>query len=1667
MHHMRKPSTDDYLHQQHRDLEDYTRAADFVSSPDADERHPIDIYERDACALICAVRKGGQPTHGNVKRTIEGLARMGHRTGYIDGEGDGVGILTDIPRLLWNKRLSRQGLRSSLVTDRNFWVAHLMIPHAERSRAQSLVDNICARIAAAGLQVLMDEPGTVNPAVLGPNAEKHQPVFWQIAGMNGQVPTDKLDKTLFDLQVSLERNLKVHFPSFSAHSVVYKVQGTVEILRRYYPELRDPDFASTVTLGHARYSTNTNPIFERAQPFGLLGHNGEFNTISRFRMEAAMLGIPLEPSNSDSQDVDRVIQALCMEYGMDLIEAMEYIFPPFEHDLIDGDPRIRALYQQIRHSFGPFAQGPAAIAARLDDLCVFSVDALGLRPLWFGETEKEYFATSERGVYPLDAMSVDPKPMAPGEKIALRIRPGHSVERLDYPAIQRYVYNRHRDRTPHLSDDLPSDRIPAYAPYSNTYSNGNGNGSHVNGANGGNGVYTTNGGSNGGYAASASALGTPAYTSGPSGASMLPAAAVTQQTRAVAVAETPVELETGEAVVVAPVNVLDTQTASAMLIEEAVAPVDTPVVTEEETIEYEWKSRPAPLNNSTMAALGWERYHTSVIESITESSKEQIGSLGWDGPLAALSNTRVNVSDYFKEVVAVVTNPAIDREREGSQFSTRMVLGQRPSIGVLGSGSPSLTIELPTPLLAGGHAALGELNLMREAAQRKGAVTLEDLMAQFGTHAVTLSLSAALDERVDEAVNRIAREAVEAALNGAFGILLDDSEVYSGERLWLDPILVTAVVDKALRQAEMPGTDGMSVRRSTSLIVRSGALRDLHDLVMVISMGANAVSPYALYAVGLGIAPRAPKDAPTPEEIVDRMAAMLGVLNGAIEKVTSTIGCHELRGYGHSFGAIGLSKSVAAVFGMPNYYGGDGRGLTWGNLQAEAEERAAEMRGEIAGKMANPERFYPKIWKKAEDVALGEGAYETYLNAVQELEQKQPVSIRHILGFKSANQSTLNPADIDLTVRDHSLPVFIGAMSFGSQGELSYKAYAEAAYRLNIITVNGEGGELQDIMGKYPRNRGQQIASARFGVNIEFLNSVNMIEIKIGQGAKPGEGGHLPGFKVTEQVAAARSTVPGVSLISPSNNHDLYSIEDLAQLIDELKTANPRARISVKVPVVPGVGIIAVGIVKAGANIVTIAGYEGGTGAARAHSLRHVGLPAEVGVWLAHRALIESGLRDQVEIWTDGGMKTGRDVIKMMCLGANRVGFGTMAMVAVGCTICRKCHEGTCHVGITTHIRTREEAALKGLKSFEPREFESAVQGIVNVFGMIEQDLRDWSARLGIRKITDFVGRTDLLEQIAMHDTIDLGPLLKRVPQQSKTSVREGGPRLTRPRNTLSKQITAVVAESVAHGDYEMTYDDEQVMAMDRALGTHLSGALKRNEFPDADRVEAVHLSFSNSAIPGNGVGAFLDAPVDILIEGGAQDGVGKCARGGTIAVLKGLNHNGVRLDGSVGKSFAYGAQGGTFIVQGNADTRACIRLSGADVIFGGEITAPLRDELGGLAARSNLKGYACEYMTSGRVLVLGDPGPWVGAGMTGGVIYQRIQPEMRLTVDAIRHRIAPGSALKVQPLDEQDIDEVHELLNKYIHTLEVNNQSDATEHLYDLLRHPEEHFVKLVAPNA
>jgi len=497
---------------------------------------------------------------------------------------------------------------------------------------------------------------------------------------------------------------------------------------------------------------------------------------------------------------------------------------------------------------------------------------------------------------------------------------------------------------------------------------------------------------------------------------------------------------------------------------------------------------------------------------------------------------------------------------------------------------------------------------------------------------------------------------------------------------------------------------------------------------------------------------------------------------------------------------------------------------------------------------------------------------------------------------------------------------------------------------------------------------------------------------------------------------------------------------------------------------VPGVGVIAVGVAKAGADIINLTGYDGGTGAARKHALQYVGLPAEIGVVQVHRALIDAGLRHRVELWCDGGMKSGSDAFKMILLGANRVGFATMAMVAMGCTICRQCNEGTCHVGITTHIKTSDEARELGLKRFEPRDASMARDSIDRMFRAIATELRQLTAAVGTTRLQDLVGRADLLEQVRAHDRIDLSPVFVHVPFKARPPVEAGvGRRLTRPRNTLTKMLTDVVVQAVLDDAGEVTYQDE-VMAHDRALGSHLAGAIVRDPALE-QRTKVVHLKFGPSSVAGNGFAAWTIGQLDILIEGGAQDGVAKGANGGRVAIMKGVNHKGLRLDGSVGKSFAYGAQRGVMIVQGDADTRACVRLSGADVIFGGELTRPVDDTAGVSGTYANLKGFACEYMTSGRVLIMGDPGPYAFAGMTGGVVYQHLSRELGLDEDAIRRRVARGAKVNLVPLDDDDLIQVQELLAHYIAALDETDQHDVADRIR-ALRQPYllfDRFIKII----
>src|SRR3954467_12692610 len=1506
--------------------------------------------DRDACAIYASVRKDATPQRAPVELALANLQKMQHRAGSVDGEGDGCGILVDIPRKLWSERVRSGGHNPALALDDAFAVAHVFFDRSQD--AEKVLHDAREILGRGGFRILAERLGNTDSHALGATAREDEPHFWQVGGL---LPDAKRrDRLTFDLMAALEAELDFHLASFSTSTCVYKVMGAPKVLGAYYPDLRDERFETIGCFGHNRYSTNTWPSFKRVQPFTVLGHNGEINTIEQLRQEAGMLGIHISAGNSDSQDLNRVVDHLIRVEGFSLAEAMEAVVPPIVDEIRSLPEDLQAFYMYLRETFGPFAQGPVALIARHDDECVFSADALGLRPLWKIETPDDYIFSSEPGVVGCEEMVSEPKPLAPGEKYMVTIdRERRAAKLHEHWQMQRTVAERWLERTG-TTEVAPYDRV----------------------------------------------------------------------------------LETG-------------------------GPLEG---TEIPGYTAAGPSEPVKVEDRIFAGFGWQRDDVKLCQQMASNGAEPIGSLGYDGPLAALSPERQNLADYFKETVAVVTNPAIDREREIEHFSTRAVFGRRPSIG--SPGTDTRTIETSFPVILGGHhdlASLGD-STYRKIAREHKTYLLEDLWEEFRDRGGAIDIALLESETTHGAIERIKQEAVKCVRQGAELLVLTDRTVYDGERRYLDPHLATSAVDQALKQLRFGETGEENLRRRCSIVLRSAAIRNVHDVVMALGLGANGVCPYVMVEVIC------------VEDYDTDVANLCAALRKGIEKVISTIGIHEVRGYARQFSSIGVKPELAEILQTETYAASEGGGVGFGDLDHDTDERFAILTGDADAKPAKTFRFYPKVYKAAIAAANGTSDYDEYSEKVRGLEAESPISMRHIMALR-AHRDPVDPDSVDASVGHHDYPIVISSMSFGSQSEPAFRSYAEAAKAINILCINGEGGEIQDMYGHYRKWRGQQVASGRFGVSAEMLNSSYVAEIKIGQGAKPGEGGHLPGRKVSEKVAEARNASPGTDLISPSNNHDLYSIEDLAELIDELKTVNPDLRVSVKVPVVPNIGTIGLGIAKAGADIITLSGFEGGTGAARQHALRHVGLPSDIGTRAVHRALMEAGLRNRVEIWADGGYRTGHDIVKLHCLGANRVGFGTLAMVSLGCTICRGCQLDTCHVGIATQIETVEAAQAHGLKKFTPQAVDSAAESCARFFRAMGEEVKEVAASLGYERAQDLVGRYDLLEQISHRETIDLAPLITPleefldlepidlpVEEEALVEARaEAGLIRAKPIRMEPKQASheiAQVADKVFDGSCVSVEFPRRTDANNRVLGAELSGAIARARIYDGapegtENDELAELVFNGGSVAGQGFGAFNEWGVTCRVEGGAQDGVGKTMLGGTVSILKGKNADGKRVNGSVGKSFAYGAQRGRLLVQGSADSRFCIRLSGADVVLAGEPEAPVDDSAGCVVDRANAKGFAFEYMTSGRAAVLRDIGPWACAGMTGGRGYVRVNDETNLDREALEARRGAGAKVSLEDLDAEGVLDVQELLGNYAEQLRSTDQAEEATRILNLAAEP------------
>jgi glutamate synthase (NADPH/NADH) large chain len=1010
-----------------------------------------------------------------------------------------------------------------------------------------------------------------------------------------------------------------------------------------------------------------------------------------------------------------------------------------------------------------------------------------------------------------------------------------------------------------------------------------------------------------------------------------------------------------------------------------------------------------------------------------------------------------NASEYFKENVAVVTNPAIDREREADHFSTKTILGDRPDSKGLQKPS-AVGLELSSPvLLGGGVEDVVPVEVSRRIAEKYGTFILEDVLSFFTADGKDISRVHTLDATFEpagclkERMNALCDEAVEAVKNGAVILLVDDSRSFDGEKVFVDPGLAATTLVKRL--------DAEGIRRKCSLIVRSAAVRNLHDVMFLLGLGIDAVNPYLMQRVTADFSDE-------KREVEKLVGGIMDILQKGMEKVMSTMGIHELCGYGRIFASIGLTKRMAEIFQCPNFCASESTGLSYKRLVALAKMRQERIRSDKNAPLWKDKPRNVRVGKVLRAASLGESGWKAMAEGMAEIDSAIPNAVRHMLTIKNVDPEERTPLErVDISVKGHDIPVTIPAMSFGSQGENSFRSYAEAAKRANIVCINGEGGEIPDMLGKYRKNRGQQIASGRFGVFMGFLNSADFLEIKIGQGAKPGEGGHLPGAKVSEMVARARHCKPGIPLISPSNHHDIYSIEDLQQIITELKTANPLARISVKIPVTSGVGTIAVGIAKAGADIVSVSGFDGGTGAAREHAKKYTGLPAEIGVAYAHRALAESGLRHKVEIWADGGCRSGEDVVKMILLGADRVGLGTLSLMGVGCVSCHRCHLDRCPRGISTQLRDVKDAESKGVVNFRLVEHEEETANLTRLLMSLGESIRMIVSHMGETSLADLVGRTDLLEQTRYMEELDVSELLQKPCGDEDCEYAPYRTIARKPLNYLTKLISDMSMEQFQAGHSEVNFADDEIKSTDRAVGTYLAGAISR-AYGNENKAAQLRLS---SSIPGNGLGAFNTIGIDIDVAGGSQDGTAKSSFGGTVKVLKGVNLLGRPVDGSTGKSFAYGAIGGTLIIQNYADSRACVRMSGADVVFGARITEPIRDEEGNIASRSHLKGFAFEYMTGGRVVVLGDPGPWICSGMTGGIVYQCLYPEFGFTKDSITRRLATGADVVLKNMDTEGMDGLKKLLSSYIWELNNSWQAEEAEAVGKLLADADKRFVMIV----
>ena len=1396
-------------------------------------------HEHDACGVGMLVNIQGGKSHELVESALKVLENMRHRgaEGADNKTGDGAGIMLQIP----HEFILLQGI--PVPEKGKYGTGLLFLPKDGKDQAV-ILSVIIEEIEKEGLTLMHLRNVPTCPEILGEAALANEPDIKQIF-ITGFTESETADRKLYIIRKRIENRIRksdiptredFYIVSLSTKNIVYKGMLSSLQLRNYFPDLTNSYFTSGLALVHSRFSTNTFPTWGLAQPFRLLAHNGEINTIrgNRGWMEAreSVLSSPalgdireirpiVQPGMSDSASLDNVLEFLIMS-GLSLPHAMAMLVPESFNEKNPISEDLKAFYEYHSILMEPW-DGPAALLFSDGRYAGGMLDRNGLRPARYLITQGGMMVVaSEVGVMDFEPGDIKEKG---------RLQPG-KILLIDTEKGEIYY------------DGELKKQLAEAKPY-RTWLAGN-----------------------------------------------------------------RIELD---------------ELKSGRKVSHSVENYD-----------------------SMLRIFGYSKEDVErLIVPMCTTGAEPINSMGNDTPLAVLSDKAQLLYNYFRQQFAQVTNPPIDPIREELVMSLTEYIGAVGMNILTPSENHCKMVRLNHPIL--NNAQLDILCNIRY----KG----------FKTVKLPLLFEVAKGcQGLQEALATLCKQAEESVNEGVNYIVLSDRDVDAAHAAIPSLLAVSAVHHHLI---------SVGKRVQTALIVESGEIREVMHAALLLGFGASALNPYMAFAV-------IDKLVNEKEIQLDYATAEKKYIKSVCKglfKIMSKMGISTIRSYRGAkiFETVGLSEELSNAYfgGLSSRIGGirldevarDAIAFHKEGMEVLKKKGEAELlpnRGLYAFRKDGEKHAWNPETISTLQLATRLGSYKKFKEFTAMVDSKEsPIFLRDFLDFRRA------PISIDrVEPVENIVQRFVtGAMSYGSISREAHEAMAIAMNKLHGRSNTGEGGE--DRARFMPREDGtslrsaiKQVASGRFGVTAEYLVNADEIQIKIAQGAKPGEGGQLPGFKVDEVIAKTRHSIPGISLISPPPHHDIYSIEDLAQLIFDLKNVNPRAKISVKLVAESGVGTIAAGVAKAKADLIVISGAEGGTGASPASSIRYAGISPELGLSETQQTLVLNGLRGQVMLQVDGQLKTGRDIILMAMLGAEEFGFATSALIVLGCVMMRKCHQNTCPVGVATQ---NEELR---------KRFRGRSEYLVNFFTFLAQEVREYLAEIGVEHLDDIIGRTDLIvrkpdDGIRKHQLISFDKLLARVDNEA--AIRHVTDQQHGIDHVKDVEMLHAAAEAVENQkEISLEYT---IANTDRACGAMLSGVIAAKYGEKGLPEHTLNVKFKGSA--GQSFGAFLVPGVNFKLEGEANDYLGKGLSGGRIAVLPPVRSNFEAEKNTIaGNTLLYGATSGEVYINGRAGERFAVRNSGATAVVEG------------------VGDHCCEYMTGGRVVVLGQTGRNFAAGMSGGVAY-------------------------------------------------------------------------------